>query len=409
MHGSGKLSETLRVGEHRLDKPESYRISERVLTRRKENAMYKGRTLTDLATELKRQAQAKRDFRAPSQLIEMSARQPKTLDRIEDSQAPVSLQLRIADRVNPKLFEGTMTELFHDQLGKFTGIPGAYYDKMRQEQPALLAANVNCWLRHDREVRLVRTLDGHARAFLSNKYRTIDNWDMAEAALPILIGESKKLGGLDVVSCDVTERRLYLKAISKRLTFEVKKGDAVQAGVNISNSEVGKGSVRVEPFLYRLICENGAVIEDSAVRRFHVGRAGAELETAEEVFTDATREADDKAFFMKLQDVIRAAFDDANFDKLKTITIDATTRKIKTPAADVVEEVANRFSLTEKHKGSFLNNLIEGGDLTQWGLANALTQVANTAEDYETATELERAGGALMVMSAGEWKELAAA
>jgi hypothetical protein len=36
---------------------------------------------------------------------------------------------------------------------------------------------------------------------------------------------------------------MYIKAICPRIQAEVKKGDIVQAGIAISNSEVGMGSV----------------------------------------------------------------------------------------------------------------------------------------------------------------------
>jgi hypothetical protein len=75
----------------------------------------------------------------------------------------------------------------------------------------------------------------------------------------------------------------------------------------------------------------------------------------------------------------------------------------------VVEEVANRFNLSERHQDSFLKNLIEGGDVTQWGLANAITAIANTTDSYEMATKLESIGGELMTMDGRQWRELAAA
>jgi hypothetical protein len=372
--------------------------------------MYKGKSITELATELQRQAQTKKDFKAPTNLLEMSVSKPFIDQPHTVKPATLTIpkiQLRVGDK-----FTGEVTELCHDQLGKWTGIPSAYYDRLRrgsQTDQAMLAANVNHWLRQQKETRLVRTLDGNARAFLSNRYRMIDNFDVANAVLPILMNESRKLGSIEVASCDVTPMKLYIKVTSKRLTYEVKKGDAVQAGITISNSEVGKGSVSIQPFLLRLICKNGAAIEDQGIRKFHLGRQSEELESAERVFRDETRKQDDKAFVMKLGDIVRAAFDDENFEKLKGMTIDTTTRKIKCPIQDIVEEVADRWSLSENHKKSFLNNLIEGGSLDQWSLANAITAVANTAENYEAATELERIGGAIMTLDDESWHQIAAA
>lgn len=365
--------------------------------------MFSRKSLTDLAVELERQAKAKLDYKAPTSLMEFDLASPPAKPDLLTVELP--LRFRVADKGS-----FAPTELMHDQLGRWAGIPSIYYDRLKvgtNGDRTLLASNVNHWLKQQKETRLIRTLDGKARAFLSNRYRTIDNFDVANAALPILVQESKKLGNIDIASCDVTETRLYVKVTSKRLTYEVKKGDVVQAGIVISNSEVGKGSVRIEPFLLRLVCENGAIIEDNAIRKFHLGRQSAELEAAEQVFQDATRKADDHAFVLKLQDVVRAAFDQGNFDKLRGITVDATTRKIKAPIQDVVEEVVSRFNLSERYADSFLKNLIEGGDTSQWGLANAVTAAANTAESYEKATELERIGGSIMTLDGHAWRDLA--
>jgi len=350
--------------------------------------------------ELERQQQSKKDFKAPTSLLALAVQQPTTTSKEHEP----TLQFSVGDK-----FQGRPTELMHDQLGTYCGVPSKYYDRMRHQAPALLSANVNHWLRHSNETRLVRTLDGKARAFLSNRYRPLDNYDVANATLPILISESNKLGGLQVCSTEVTETRLYVKVISGRLTYEVKKGDVVEVGVVISNSEVGLASVRVEPFLRRCICDNGAIIEDWATRKFHVGRQNAELDAAYEVFQDETRRQDNIAFMLKLQDVVRASFDDQQFDRLKGLTIDAATRKIQVPIQDVVEEVVDRWHLPERYQDSFLKHLIEGGDVTQWGLANAVTATANDCANYEEATRLEKLGGELMVMPAERWQDLAAA
>ena len=72
----------------------------------------------------------------------------------------------------------------------------------------------------------------------------------------------------------MTENRLYLKIVNHRLEMEVVPGDYVQAGVVISNSEVGLGSVSVQPLVYRLLCINGMVVNDMGERKNHVGRGG---------------------------------------------------------------------------------------------------------------------------------------
>ena len=362
--------------------------------------MLKGKSLVELAQELARQQESKRDFRAPTSAMTLFVQQPTADSELRQPQ----LTFGVGDK-----FQGPLTELMHDQVGVYTGVPSKYYDRMREQAPALLASNVNLWLRRSKDTRLVRTLDGKARSFLSNRYRALDNFDVANATLPILIAEQEKLGGLQIVSADVTETKMYVKVISKRLTYEVKKGDVVEVGNVISNSEVGLATVKVEPFLRRCICDNGAIVEDWVTRKFPVSRHNQELEEAYEVFQDETLKQSDLAFMLKLGDVVRASFDDKQFERLKGMTIEAGTRKIKLPINELVEEVTNRYHLPERYRDSFLKKLIEGGDATQWGLANAVTATANDALDYEEATRLEKLGGELMVLPAERWGALNAA
>ncbi len=123
------------------------------------------------------------------------------------------------------------------------------------------------------------------------------------------------LGGLPDIrfeSCQITESRMYIKAVNPRLQAEVSPGDIVQAGVIISNSEVGLGSVSIQPLIYRLVCSNGMVVNEAAARRNHVGRVTDSGENFS-VYSQATLDAEDKAFVMKIQDTVRAAVEEARF------------------------------------------------------------------------------------------------
>ena len=55
---------------------------------------------------------------------------------------------------------------------------------------------------------MVRTLDGEARAFLSERFRPMDNHDLAEAVLPVF-----RDAGASVESCEITPSRMYIKGV----------------------------------------------------------------------------------------------------------------------------------------------------------------------------------------------------
>ena len=91
----------------------------------------------------------------------------------------------------------------HEQIADKLGIPQKYYDRMQQDNPQLLAANINSWFNREPKKQLVRTIGGEARAFLSDSFRPLDNYDVATHLLPRLIEL-----GLEVVSSQITESRI---------------------------------------------------------------------------------------------------------------------------------------------------------------------------------------------------------
>lgn len=356
---------------------------------------------TQLATELERQATATRDFRAPAKTVSMTvATVGLGTDGTTQHRATPKVELQVG-----QLGHFGLQEHAHDQLGGYLKIPAAYYDRMRAEDPQLLATNVNRWLARSDDQRLVRTLDGRVRAWVSNRYRVIDNHTVALAVLPTLLAKGS---GLRVESCEVTDQRMYIKAVNERLTVNVRKGEAVQAGIVISNSEVGCGAFKIEPLVFILACLNGAILPDAGLRKFHIGRHTAELEAAVEVFSDETRAADDHTLMLKMRDVVAAAFDELAFHQTaKLLTVAAGNRIERDPAAaiGVATEV---LGLGEKHNPGILTALVTGKyELTQWGLSNAVTAYAQTVKGYEEATELERAGGEIITLAVRDWAAIA--
>jgi hypothetical protein len=348
--------------------------------------MKTGKTLQELAAEIDRQEKSKRDFVAGSRSMFMA-------------DAGGSFHLFNASDGHPLSSEYRMTELFHRQLGASLGIPTKYYDKMREDYPDLLMKNVNGWLEKETSRHTVRTLDGTARAFLSDRYRRIDNADIVRAVLPV-IGEME---GAYVESCELTQSRMYIKVVNTRLEMEVRKGDVVQAGIVISNSEVGLGSVSVMPLVYRLVCLNGMVVNDMGKRKYHIGR---ENEETWELFCDETLQADDAAFMLKLKDIVRSAVDTAKFSMVVDKLRDATEARITAHVPDVVELTARQYGFTGNEESDILKHLITGGDLSLYGLSNAITRASQDVPDYDRATVLENAGWQIATMPGDTWRSI---
>lgn len=369
--------------------------------------MKAGRSITELAAELERQLETRKDYVAPQGVIKMAA-----LDVAPGVDAKPDVTLTGINggalRVN---------DYAHGQFASHLNIPKVYYDRMREQAPALLADNVNEWLHRDpTNKRMVRTLDGKVRGFLSDRYRALDNFDLAETAFPVL-----SRMGAQVVSAELTEKRFYIKAIFPKLSANVPAGvtlgvghdriDAIIAAAYISNSEVGAGSLRVEAGCFNTWCTNLAGFSSSSMRKYHIGRAAAaELDAAVECFTDATKRADDAAFWMKVRDVVASSCNEeafmAQIEKMKAASAD---RIESDDFPQVVEVTRKKLGLGENLQNNLLKRLIEGQSFTRWGVMNAITRVAEDQADYDAATELERVGGQVLELPASDWKAISEA
>jgi len=353
--------------------------------------MKSGRSLVNLAQELERQLATKRDLVLPSSLLQCRTEAGGDLKMIVDA--------RDGDG------EYGITNLARRQLAEKLKIPFTYFERMRTEQPGLLDRNVNTWLQNDNERRMIRTLDGQVRAVLSDRYRRLDNFDLAENVLPIL----QRLADARFESVEMTETKMYLKVITPRVEYEIAPGDVVQAGIVITNSEVGHGTLTVQPLVYRLICSNGLIASDRSLRKTHVGRILQSEEDALTVFRDDTLAADDKAFFLKVRDVVEAAVSEATFRQVAQKMQKTLDFKISGDPVKTVEVLANRYTLNETERAGVLRHLIVEGDLSAYGLVNAVTHYSHDVEDYDRATEFEALGGKLIELSSSEWEELAEA
>ena len=351
--------------------------------------MKTGRSLQEVMLELDRQNKAKKDYIGSAQALRL----------YEDGQT-----FGIGAMGKARQF-GT-TRLFHRQVASALGIPAKYYDLMQSRKPELLAQNVNAWFGDRENSYMIRTMDygagRMARALLSDRYRRIDNMEIASAVLPLFAGSDQ----YEVVSSEVTENRLYLKIVNHRLEIAVVPGDIVQAGVMISNSEVGLGSVSVQPLVYRLVCTNGMVVNDMGERKNHVGRAAKAVDDSFHIYSDETMEAEDKAFLLKLRDVTLAAIEESRFAQVIGRLKEAAGIPITGKVTEVVELTARTYGINSDEQDSVLQHLIAGGDLSQYGLSNAITRASQDVESYDRATTLEGIGWQVAAMPTAQWKEL---
>lgn len=363
--------------------------------------MKSGKTIAELAAEIMRRAENKKDLVLKTDKIIM-------IPRSDIATVELGLAGEMKVGVNP---------IAHNQIAEHADIPRKYYDRMLSDDQKLLCSNVNAWFQKSEAPRMVRTLDGNARALLSDRFRPIENEELAEHILPVI-------GDLDlaVMSCEVTDRRLYLKCVNKKVQRELAAiggefGDGahkivrcLSPAITISNSEVGLGALSVLGGVYDGFCSNLATFGERSTRKYHVGGKHEILgEDSYALLTDETRRKTNEALLAQIRDVVAGAFNEAQFASLCDKITETQTHKIEGDVVKVVTLATRKFDLTETEGKSVLRHLIEGADLSRFGLHNAITRASQDVADYDRATELERAGAKVIELPRTEWQQMAMA
>jgi hypothetical protein len=382
--------------------------------------MRQGRSIVELAQEIQRQSESKIDYIADTPAMRMLPQAAMDPEECE----PGSLDLAWGNGDEIRM---PVTALAHRQIASRFNVPAKFYDRMLNDHPDLLAHAMTGLMEREPQKRMVRTLDGQVRAFLSERFRPLDNAELFEAVFPVL----QDLG-VKVVSAEVTERRMYLKFLAPSVKVDAPDllppnrrdphGDQIEGGMMrsgdfaghsaseiiaggvISNSEVGQGSLRVEQLRFFVRCLNGWV-DATVTRRNHVGRSTAiEGVEAAEFLKDSTRRLQDAALFSALKDTVTGMFQLASLegwvDRARAAKADAVPA-ILAPA--VVQVVSNRLALPDVQRKGVLESLIQDGDLSRWGVSNAITALSQKVEDYDTASDLEAEGGKVVAMPKSDW------
>lgn len=352
--------------------------------------MKKGMTLEALGLMLAEQEATKQDY-----LVD-----PNRLQMESGGFPPV---LRVLDQAGQDCMEPLeLNETAHRQLGGYLRIPASYYSRMLSEDPELLAYNVNRWLREVQETKLMRTMGGTVRALLSNRYWCVDHLELLRVMGPMF----DLFPGLTVRSCGLTESRMYVEVINQRIQQDVVPGDTVQYGLIITNSEVGMGAISIQPLIYRLVCSNGMVISErfgSGARRIHKGKVlqlSGPIRSYEAPGLDSQKQtvSDIKK---TLTEAIQGAKFEIFLDQMRKATVAAIETENLTA---LLKEVGTAVGLREAEQGGVLQHLLADHDMTQYGLANAVTRYAQDVANYDRATELEAAGYDLMTIPRHRWR-----
>lgn len=338
-----------------------------------------------LAKKLKQQKDTKEDYVVSSEDIQ---------SEYDVGEQKLKLSIPIPDTGIRRSFE--LTDYAHDQVSAKTGIPKSFYQRLKESYPELLVSNINELIR-EREKRLVRTLDGRARALLSDRYRIIDNYDVLFNAMDRFDFLNKERGmRIDIMRADLTEKKLYIKAISPTLKDEIfpdkatRVGEPVNGGIIISNSEVGAGAYKVMPFMNVLSCTNG-MISEKVFSRVHLGKARG---VGAIDWSDETLSLEDKALWSKIKDMIDQTFSVEVFRRWVDQINQVASNEIEKPIV-AINNVVKEYEISKDKVEMLLHQFSKEGH-TQWGLAQSVTRIAQEETNYDKRIEMEKAGAKIL-------------
>jgi len=104
--------------------------------------------------------------------------------------------------------------------------------------------------------------------------------------------------------------------------------------------------------------------------------------------------------------MVKAAVDEVRFGETVGRMANLTEAKVKGDPVKAVEVLAKKVGAAEFERGGILKSLIEGGDLSAWGLLNAVTHQAHGAASYDRSMDFVAAGGALLTLPKSDWREI---
>ena len=364
--------------------------------------MKAGMSLEALLTEVQRQNEVKRDFTTSTE---------NNVRMVECEDLPNGVAVVMLKDGAAELERFAVSDHAHKQIAARLNIPSRYYLRLLDDHRDLVVHQVNALFEREPASRLFRTLDGTLRAFLSDRYLRLDNNDVLEQTLPAIVK-----GDLEttLLSTNVGENKMHMKVLftgdelAHEVTSRTKDGSTrvIRPGFRMSNSETGSGTLSIEGFFYDGYCLNGCVfgkIEAFTFKRTHLG--GRLIEGVDfEVLSDQSRELEDKAIISQVSDVMTALanpeFAEKMVNRLRATT---ETGDVQSPVG-AVDLAVKELDLREDEKESILTTFIEDRDYSQWGLASAITQVANKETvTYERACELENVGANVIDLNQIQW------
>ena len=365
--------------------------------------MKTGKSLEELAVTIKEQAAMKLDFIAPTELFNLSLSGANRL--------LLSKALHDGNGIQDLSLSDTAMR----NIADYCNIPQKYWNYLmkidRVEAYKVLIKCVDYGMSQAPRLqkRMFRTytstiVPDTLRCMLSPSYRRLDNDEVAETVFPVLL-DGNDAGRYEIISSEITEKKLYIKAVNKSLQKDISRGDVVESGIIIRNSETGEGMFDISPFLHFLYCDNGMVVADQSMKTRHLMSSQANDNEVYQMLSDETKQKENEVILSKCRDVLIGCMAQEQFERNVNRLVEAKTQVIEKPL-DTVNILSKNFGLSDNEKESVLDRIVNkaeerdriNGMATMLTFINAFTNVGNDLQDYDRATDFQQTGGLILTM-----------
>jgi hypothetical protein len=182
--------------------------------------------------------------------------------------------------------------------------------------------------------------------------------------------------------CHEQDGKLHLAVMADDLGRNLEKGDRVNAGFYLQNSEKGDIETLACSRIFRVACVNGALLECEKGQSFTISAAD-------------TPPVDWK---QKIQNVIHRSFSGDDLDE-DLARFHAATQQLLVTPYEFLCHLAAQGLITDDEQSDIQSAFLDAADFTMYGLINAVTQTAHALRNddrWARAFHLERLGGQIL-------------
>jgi hypothetical protein len=283
-----------------------------------------------------------------------------------------------------------------DQVCERAGIPGTFVNRLLEKPYGreLIVENLTTIFKKDENKKfLVRSVNDEVRGVLSNSFKRMDSGPIIEA----FAKACEKVGAVPVEGVG-GELRWAVKAILP-MVFQpkVKNGmeEVLAFGIQLSNSDYGKGVLGLNAFCTRLVCTNTATLEQ-VMRQVHLGkRLSEDIE-----FAADTYKADTNTQVLAIRDMVGQILAADKINALVGRIGEALEKRIDPKEAwQELPKMGLLKGEIDQVKALFIDGDVEvlPRGTTQARLSNAVSWFAKSAATPERRLELEEIAGELLL------------